>query len=234
MYVVSPIHKDTQKDMAQAQSRDIPKQAGTLSEKAQEEKILNTTEIDDIELIRRFKNESSKNYAFNLLVRKYQERIYHHIRKMVIDHDDANDLTQDAFIKAWKGLENFREESQLFTWLYRIATNECLTFLERKKRQFFLPIKDVRKELTEKLNAFASSHKAMHLTGEDIELKLQKALLTLPDKQRIVFNMRYFDEITYEDMSEVLSTSVGALKASYHHAVKKVEEYLKISLENVE
>jgi RNA polymerase sigma factor (sigma-70 family) len=218
--------------MIQAQEKDIPKQAG--SSPVEKENRLNTIEIDDIELIRRFKNESSKNYAFNLLVRKYQERIYYHIRKMVIDHDDANDLTQDVFIKAWKGLENFREESQLFTWLYRIATNECLTFLEKKKRKFFLPIKDVRKELTEKLNAFASSHKSMHLTGEEIEMKLQKALLTLPDKQRIVFNMRYFDEITYEDMSAILGTSVGALKASYHHAAKKIEEQLKMNLENLE
>lgn len=217
--------------MIQEQIQDIPKQAGKLPIKKQKAKILNTIEIDDIELIKRFKNESSRNYAFNLLIRKYQERIYHHIRKMVIDHDDANDLTQDVFIKAWKGLENFREESQLFTWLYRIATNECLTFLEKKKRKFFLPIKDVKKELLGKLNSFASSNKSMHLSGEEIELKLQKALLTLPDKQRLVFNMRYFDDITYEDMSEVLGTSVGALKASYHHAVKKIEEQLMQNLD---
>ena len=215
----------------QEQSKEIPKQAGELAKEKKAEKILNPIEIDDIELIRRFKNETSKNYAFNLLVRKYQERIYHHIRKMVIDHDDADDLTQEVFIKAWKGLENFREEAQLFTWLYRIATNECLTFLDKKKRKFFLPIHDVKKELLGKLNSFASSNKSMHLTGEEIELNLQKALLTLPDKQRLVFNMKYFDELTYEDMSEVLGTSVGALKASYHHAVKKIEEQLMKNLE---
>ncbi|TAH19972.1 MAG: RNA polymerase sigma factor [Cytophagales bacterium] len=181
--------------------------------------------MDDKELIARFKEADTRNYAFNLLVRKYQERIYHHVRKMVIDHDDTDDLTQEIFIKAWKGLENFREESQLFTWLYRIASNECITFLEKKKRRFFLPIHDVKKELLGKLNSI-TSNKSMHVTGEEIELKLQKAILQLPDKQRLVFNMKYFDDITYEQMSEVLGTSVGALKASYHHAVKKIEESL--------
>jgi RNA polymerase sigma factor (sigma-70 family) len=227
---VKPIVKIKESTM-QEQSKEIPKQAGQQAQKKQAEKILDKIEIDDIELIRRFKNEASRSYAFNLLVKKYQERIYHHIRKMVIDHEDANDLTQEVFIKAWKGLENFREESQLFTWFYRIATNECLTFLDKKKRKFFLPIKDVKKELLGKLNSFAAANKSMHLTGEEIELKLQKALLTLPDKQRLVFNMKYFDDLTYEEMSAVLGTSVGALKASYHHAVKKIEEQLMTNLE---
>ena len=185
----------------------------------------NTIDLDDKELITRFKNVATQNYAFNLLVRKYQERIYHHVRKMVIDHDDADDLTQEIFIKAWKGLANFREDSQLFTWLYRIASNECLTFLDKKKRRFFLPIHDLKRELTNKLNSMASN-KSMHISGEEIELKLQKAILQLPNKQRLVFNMKYFEEMTYEQMSVVLGTSVGALKASYHHAVKKIEESL--------
>lgn len=139
---------------------------------------------------------------------------------MVIDHDDANDLVQTTFIKAWKGLENFREDSQVFTWLYRIATNECLTHLNNKKKRFFLPIGDVEHELTIKLDSEPS------LKANQLEMKLQKAILSLPEKQRTVFNLRYYDEMKYEQMSEVLGTSVGALKASYHHAVQKIEKYI--------
>jgi RNA polymerase sigma-70 factor (ECF subfamily) len=214
--------------MTQEQSQTIPKQAIPLREE-KEKKTSNLIGLEDKEIIGRFKNEETRNYAFNLLVRKYQERLYHHIRKMVIDHDDTDDLLQEVFIKAWKGLENFREESQLFTWLYRIASNECLTFLEKKKRKFFLPIYDVKKELSAKLNSYVAN-KSMHFSGEEIEVKLQKALLNLPDKQRLVFNMKYFDDMTYEEMSSVLGTSVGALKASYHHAVKKIEEQLSHEL----
>lgn len=213
--------------MIEKQSQAIPKQAiGFLPDELpyKVKKVqTNPMELDDKELITRFKNADTQNYAFNLIVRKYQERIYHHVRKMVIDHDDADDLTQEIFIKAWKGLANFREDSLLFTWLYRIASNECLTFLDKKKRRFFLPIHDLKKELTNKLNSMASN-KSMHISGEEIELKLQTAILQLPNKQRLVFNMKYFDDMTYEQMSEVLGTSVGALKASYHHAVKKIEE----------
>ncbi len=153
-------------------------------------------------------------------MRKYQQKVYYHIRRMVIDHDDANDLVQTTFIKAWKGLENFREDSQVFTWLYRIATNECLTHLNNKKKRFFLPIGDVEHELTIKLDSEPS------LKANQLEMKLQKAILSLPEKQRTVFNLRYYDEMKYEQMSEVLGTSVGALKASYHHAVQKIEKYI--------
>lgn len=139
---------------------------------------------------------------------------------MVIDHDDANDLVQTTFIKAWKGLENFREDSQVFSWLYRIATNECLTHLNNKKKRFFLPIGDVEHELTSKLDSEPT------LKANQLEMKLQKAILSLPEKQRTVFNLRYYDEMKYEEMSEVLGTSVGALKASYHHAVQKIEKYI--------
>jgi len=139
---------------------------------------------------------------------------------MVIDHDDADDLTQEVFIKIHRAIGNFREDSQLFTWIYRIATNECLTFLNRKRRRFFLPLEDVGKELSSKIDSSSGM-------GEDeIQKKLQKALLTLPDKQRLVFNMKYFDDLPYEAISEITKTSVGALKASYHHAVKKIEDYL--------
>lgn len=139
---------------------------------------------------------------------------------MVIDHDDANDITQEVFIKIHKSIGNFREDSQLFTWIYRIATNECLTFLNKKKRRFFLPIEDVSGQLAAALDQNET------LNGDQIQMKLQKAILTLPDKQRLVFNMKYFEDLSYEQMAEVTNTSVGALKASYHHAVKKIEESL--------
>lgn len=139
---------------------------------------------------------------------------------MVIDHDDANDITQDTFIKVYKALDNFRSDSQLFTWIYRIATNECLNFLNKKRRRFMLPIYDVEAELASKIDT------SSHFSGDEIQLKLQKAILTLPQKQRLVFNMKYYDELKYEDMAVVLGTSVGALKASYHHAVKKIEDYI--------
>lgn len=157
-----------------------------------------------------------------MLVRAYQQKVYWLVRKMVIDHDDADDLTQEVFIKIHKAIDNFREDSQLYTWIYRIATNECLTFLNKKKRRFFLPLEDVSKELSSKIDS------APYLTGDDIQKKLQKALLTLPDKQRLVFNMKYYDDLPYEDISQITNTSVGALKASYHHAVKKIENYLTV------
>ena len=141
---------------------------------------------------------------------------------MVIDHDDADDLVQEVFVKVWKNLDKFREDSQLYTWVYRIATNECLSHLKKKKNKYFLPIGDVVGELTEKLEA------SSHVSGDEVQMKLQKALLRLPDKQRLVFNMKYFDEMKYDDMSEITGTSVGSLKASYHHAVKKIEEFINM------
>ncbi len=172
-------------------------------------------------IIAKIKQEETKNFGFNLLLKEYQERIYWHIRKMVIDHDDADDLTQEVFIKVWKSLDNFRAESSLFTWLYRIATNECLNYLNKKKRRFFLPINDVNEELSNKIDKGDPL-----MDGDEIQMKLQKALLKLPDKQRLVFNMKYFDEMKFDEIAEITSTSVGALKASYHHAVKKIEEIL--------
>ncbi len=176
--------------------------------------------MEDKELLKRFKNPESKNFAFNQLVRKYQEKIYWITRKMVIDHDDANDLTQNVFIKVWKNLDKFKGTSQLYTWIYRIATNECLTFLKKKRRRFFVSVTDVENELSNKIDA---SH---HIDGDEIALKLEKAVLTLPDKQRLVFNMKYFEELKYQQIAEITDTSVGSLKASYHHAVKKIEEIL--------
>lgn len=176
--------------------------------------------MTDAELLEKVANPDTRNFGFNLLVRKYQQKVYWLVRKMVIDHDDADDLTQETFIKVWQALPNFRGDAQLYTWIYRIATNECLNFLAKKKRRFFLPIGDVENELSEKLDENPD------LTGDEIQLRLQKAILTLPDKQRLVFNLKYFDEMKYEDMAEITGTSVGALKASYHLAVKKVEDYL--------
>jgi len=141
---------------------------------------------------------------------------------MVIDHDDSDDLVQEVFIKVWDNLDRFREDSSLYTWIYRIATNECLNFLKKKKRRFFLPIGDVEHELNAKLDS------SNHISGEEIQLKLQKALLKLPDKQRMVFNMKYFDDMKYEEIAKITETSVGSLKASYHHAVKKIEEFINI------
>ncbi len=181
--------------------------------------------MTDQAIIEKFANPESRNFAFNQLVRKYQQKIYWHIRKMVINHDDADDLTQETFIKAWQSLGNFRGDSQLYTWLYRVATNECLNFLNKKRRRFFFSINDVEGELLEKLES-AVGQADYPLAGDEIQLKLQKAVLTLPEKQRLVFNMKYFDDLTYEDISEITKTSVGALKASYHHAVTKIEKIL--------
>jgi RNA polymerase sigma-70 factor (ECF subfamily) len=178
-------------------------------------------EISDREILDRFANVSTRNDAFNVLVRQYQQRLYWHIRKMVLDHDDADDILQNTFIKAFKALDNFREDSKIYTWLYKIATNECITFLNNKKKRFFVPIVDVEYQLSQNLQTDA------YFNGDRIQMKLQQALLTLPDKQRLVFNMKYFDDLKYEEISEILGTSVGALKASYHHAVKKIEEFIK-------
>ena len=177
--------------------------------------------MDDKELLLKLRDPETRNYGFNLLVRKYQKKIYWHIRKMVIDHDDSDDLVQEVFVKVWKNLDKFREDAQLYTWIYRIATNECLNFLRKKKNKFFIPIHDVQNELAEKLDS------SPYVDGDEIQLKLQKALLKLPNKQRLVFNMKYFDEMKYEEISKITQTTVGSLKANYHHAVKKIEEFLK-------
>ncbi len=177
--------------------------------------------MDDKELLDKLRNPDTRNYGFNLLVRAYQQRVYRIARKMVIDHDDADDVTQEVFIKVHKAIDSFREDASLYTWIYRIATNECLTFLSRKRRRFFLPLEDIAGELSARIDAIPGP------SGDEIQKKLQKALLTLPDKQRLVFNLKYFEDMPYEQMSEVTGTSEGALKASYHHAVKKIEDFMK-------
>ena len=174
----------------------------------------------DQELLMLFKEPASKEQAFTSIIKKYQEKLYWHIRRMVITHDDADDVLQNTFIKVWKGLENFREDSQLFTWLYRIATNESLTYLAQQKKRNSVSLNDDDNGLSNRLKSDS------HFDANKLEWKLQLAIQSLPEKQRIVFNLRYYDEMPYEQMSRVLETSEGALKASYHHAAKKIENFI--------
>jgi RNA polymerase sigma factor (sigma-70 family) len=176
--------------------------------------------MTDEEILSLFKNEATREKGFSNLVRKYQEKLYWHIRRLVIDHEDANDVCQNVFIKVWNNLEKFKENSKLYTWLYRIATNESLTFMAQKKRSNTLQMETEDYDLSEQLAADP------YFEGDTLQIKLQNAIASLPEKQRVVFLMRYYDEVKYEDMAEVLDTSVGALKASYHHAAKKIEKYL--------
>ncbi len=179
-------------------------------------------DISDFDIIKSFQKEESRHAAFTILMKKYQERLYWHIRKMVLNHDDADDLIQDVFIKVWNHLDGFREDSKLYTWLYRIATNECITFLNQKKHKGSISLDEDEDSsyLAETLRSES------FLDGNKIQMKLQEALLTLPDKQRLVFNMKYFDDLKYEEISEIVGTSIGALKASYHLATKKIERFL--------
>lgn len=177
-------------------------------------------QADDKELLFLFKNEATRESAYTRIIKKYQEKLYWHIRRMVIEHEDANDVLQNMFVKVWKNLDNFREDSQLYTWLYRIATNESLTFLQQQKKRRSISLSDEDNFLSNKLEADKD------FDANKLEWKLQLAIQKLPEKQRTVFNLRYFEEMPYEEMSRVLETSEGALKASYHHAVKKIEDYI--------
>jgi RNA polymerase sigma-70 factor, ECF subfamily len=176
--------------------------------------------LEDKELLLQFKEPATKERGFTGIIKKYQERLYWHIRRMVVQHEDANDVLQNMFIKVWNGLANFREDSQLYTWMYRIATNECLTFLEQQKKRSSVSLSNEENGLSNQLKA------DKNFDSNKIEWKLQLAMQRLPEKQRAVFNLRYYDEMPYEEMSRVLETSEGALKASYHHAVKKIEDYI--------
>jgi len=179
-----------------------------------------TPVFDDKTLVFQFKNEVNKEIPFTTIVKKYQEKLYWLIRRLVIHHEDANDIIQNVFIKVWKSLDNFREDSELYTWLYRIATNESLNFLEKQKRTMSISIQDYEIYFTNKLK----TEQSYDITK--IEWKLQLAILKLPEKQKVVFVLRYYDEMPYEKMSQILQTSTGALKASYHHAVKKIEDFI--------
>jgi len=177
-------------------------------------------DLSDTELLTLFRTEDSRHYAFNLIVRQHQQRLYSSIRRMLTDHHETQDVLQNTFIKAWHGLDTFRGDSQLHSWLHRIAHNECLTHLRKMKRGLFTNDETVLAQLSSTVDSSA------HFNGDAIQRKLQKAVMRLPDKQRAVFNMKYFDALKYKEMSEITGTSVGALKSSYHIAVKKIEQWL--------
>lgn len=181
------------------------------------------TEAEEALLVKRLLDEKTQREAFSVLVKSFSERLYWQIRKIVISHDDANDVLQNTFIKIWTNIDSFRGDSKLTTWLYKIAINESISFINKQKQQQNILLDDDDNFLVSKLESDS------YFDGDEAQLKLQKAILTLPEKQRIVFNLKYFEEMKYEEMSEVLDTSVGALKASYHHAVKKIEDFLSQS-----
>lgn len=172
------------------------------------------------EVLALLQEESTQRKGFEQVVAQYGEQLYWQIRRMVLSHDDANDLLQNTFIKAWTHLEGFRAESKISTWLYRIAMNECITFLNKQRATQLVSLGDPEAAVLERLESSAD------FSGDRAQMMLQKALLTLPEKQRMVFNLKYFQEMKYEEMADILATSVGALKASYHHAVKKIEKFL--------
>ncbi|OSY88347.1 RNA polymerase sigma70 factor [Tenacibaculum holothuriorum] len=177
--------------------------------------------IAEVTLIEQLQNKSTKEKAFRALMSQYKERLYWHIRKIVISHDDADDVLQNTFIKIFRSIDNFKAESKLFSWMYRIATNEAITFINKKAKEKNIDISDMQQQLASNLSS------DNWFSGDEIQLILQKAIATLPQKQQLVFNMKYFDELKYDEISEILDTSVGSLKASYHHAVKKIEEFVK-------
>lgn len=178
--------------------------------------------IDDQEILRLCLSEKDRDKGYRLLLSQYQQRIYFHIRRIVISHDDANDITQDVFIKVWNGLPNFRGDSKIYSWIYRIATNETLNYIRKHKKRKFLSSESTEEYLTNKLVSETL------FEGDAIELNLQKAIIKLPEQQRLVFNMRYYDDLTYREISEILNLTEGGLKASYHHAVKKVKDMLEL------
>lgn len=175
---------------------------------------------EEEEIIRNLHNPEKRHAAFSKIIRTYSEPLYWQIRRMVVSHDDANDLLQNTFLKAWSNIEQFRGEAKLSTWLYKIAVNESITFLNKERQRQNVSLDD---------DSFlvGSLESDEWFDGDELQLKLQKAIATLPEKQRLIFNMKYFDEMKYEEMSEILGTSVGALKASFHHAVKKIELFFE-------
>lgn len=179
-----------------------------------------TAPIDENQLVEDLRNPEKARGAFDVLMRKYGEQVYWQIRKMVLNHDDANDILQNCFIKVWNNLQNFRGDAKLSTWLYKIAVNETLNFLNKQKQQAD------NIGAGEDFSVLDTLESDEYFDGDELQIEFQKAIAQLPEKQRMVFNMRYFDEMKYEKMSEILGTSIGALKASYHHAVKKLTSLL--------
>ena len=175
---------------------------------------------EEKEFIKELLNPKTQNLAFEQLMRLYQKPLYNHIRNIVLNHDDTDDVLQNTFVKIFQNLKNFKGESKLFSWMYRIATNESITFINTKAKKNGTTSESLQSKIVNNLTS------DVYFDGNEIQYKLQKAILLLPEKQQLVFKMKYFEEIKYEQMSEILGTSVGALKASYHHAVKKIEEFL--------
>lgn len=178
---------------------------------------------DEKLLVEQLKNTCTQELAFRNLMSLYKKRLYWHIRKIVLSHDDADDVLQNTFIKIFRNIHTFNQESKLYSWMYRIATNEAITFINKKASKLNVDISELQYAMAETLESDEN------YSGDQIQLILQKAIVTLPQKQQIVFNMKYFDEMKYDEMSEILETSVGALKASYFHAVKKIENYIKLN-----
>ena len=176
--------------------------------------------MEEKDFIQKLLNPKTQNEAFQILLSQYQRPLYHHIRNIVLNHDDADDVLQNTFIKVFQHLKGFKGDSKLFSWMYRIATNEAITFINQKAKRNGTTSEALQSKIVENLKSDS------FFDGTEIQIKLQKAIATLPEKQQLVFKMKYFEEIKYEDMSEILGTSVGALKASYHHAVKKIENYV--------
>lgn len=176
--------------------------------------------IEDRLLVERLRTPGKSREAFNEVIRIYSEPLYWQIRRLVQDHEDTNDLLQNTFIKAWSSLENFRGDAKLSTWLYKIAINESLSFLARERKRNHLSLDDQEGILANTIQSDT------FFDGDEAQRLLRMAITSLPEKQRIVFNMKYFDEMKYDDMSAILGTSVGALKASYHLATKKIEQYI--------
>lgn len=176
---------------------------------------------DEKEFINELLDPKTQNVAFQKLLRNYQKPLYNLIRTIVLNHDDTDDVLQNTFVKIFQNLKNFKGDSKLFSWMYRIATNEAITFINNKAKRNGTTSKAMQTKIVENLQS------DVYFDGNEIQIKLQKAIVLLPEKQQLVFKMKYFEELKYEQISEVLGTSVGALKASYHHAVKKIEEFLK-------
>lgn len=177
--------------------------------------------IAEENLVHQLKQADTQSKAFEVLINTYKERLYWHIRRIVLDHDDADDVLQNTFIKVFRNIEGFKGDSKLYSWMYRIATNESLSFLKTKSRKLGVNNEEMHERMANNLQA------DVYFEGDEIQLKLQQAIATLPEKQKLVFNMKYFDELKYEEISDILDTSVGGLKASYHLAVKKLEAFLK-------
>ncbi|WP_394750601.1 RNA polymerase sigma factor [Spongiimicrobium salis] len=176
--------------------------------------------IEEATLIRQLQDNSLQAKAFEFLVNTYKERLYWHIRRIVLNHDDTDDVLQNTFIKVYRNIQSFKGDSKLYSWMYRIATNEALTFLKQKSKKLGVGSEALQKQMLTELQA------DVYFEGDAIQLQLQKAIAALPEKQRLVFNMKYFEALKYQEISEILDTSIGALKASYHLAVKKLEQYL--------